>query len=426
MNETEKSPHIVFNLDNIARQGTQGIGAFLMLHLQKFPLIRENTELQKEIEKRFYNVLADTEASLQKQFAEKAEKVASPILNHESENEAITGQKENETKSPESSLKVGWNAPESSLKVGGKSAVKSAESSLSKPSNSYYYTLLKTLVGNQKILMKHFFDECRKNDTLLIEKVRDENLSFSTGIKVDSIKWSLDRLQEVGLIIRNTGKFGRGGWKNYELPNEVFSALNLINLESEKSAVKSAEPPLGVVVGELYKTPPKVPLALDPDCPIWKLDLSEGIGYGFQAEHLPQIVKAYTTGGCDFSLSQVQSSFNQICHDVKTMGKINSPAGLLLARLREGLLYATSSIKFNTPEAIRKFSSQQEQEKIQQQIVKKENEKYERNVDGLRNWIHSLSEEEKKEIIGNLKGPAVMAQYAITYADRESKGLIDD
>ncbi len=84
---------------------------------------------------------------------------------------------------------------------------------------------LTTLVGIQRSIIVFFYFLTKIHVGQSTPSLTLDYISNSLKIGKNVIKITIIRLQKKGLLIRNSGKTGRGGWSSYELSNALYKEL---------------------------------------------------------------------------------------------------------------------------------------------------------------------------------------------------------
>jgi len=96
-----------------------------------------------------------------------------------------------------------------------------------------------SLVGLQKRIVLFVYDLCRAKGERTTGSVSLEQLAIACETTPGAAQVTTRRLMQKRLLRRATYKDGRGGWTNYELPEEVYG--DLFQLESQNKLVTNAE-----------------------------------------------------------------------------------------------------------------------------------------------------------------------------------------
>ena len=82
------------------------------------------------------------------------------------------------------------------------------------------------IIGYQKIILEYFFNICSLEGTSTTYLITLDDIYQNTKIaSKQSVKLAIIRLQKKGIIYREKGKKGRGGWTRFTLPNEIYQYL---------------------------------------------------------------------------------------------------------------------------------------------------------------------------------------------------------
>ena len=103
-------------------------------------------------------------------------------------------------------------------------SVENAMNGLDSPINlSVKYIQLK---GIQRKLTYYIFQSCKKGKGLISEEISVELLSDYSKTSLWSVKKSILRLMEKGVMSKYKFKNGRGGWTQYQLHKDIFDEIS--------------------------------------------------------------------------------------------------------------------------------------------------------------------------------------------------------
>ena len=81
------------------------------------------------------------------------------------------------------------------------------------------------LVGNQREIIIALYKNMKINKSDTTDELNLESISKLTGINQKSLKNTLFRLSDAGIIARADQKIGRGGWVKYQLNAHIISEI---------------------------------------------------------------------------------------------------------------------------------------------------------------------------------------------------------
>ena len=81
------------------------------------------------------------------------------------------------------------------------------------------------LVGNQREIIIALYKNMRINKSDTTDELTLESISKLAGVNQKSLKNTLFRLSDAGLIIRSDQKIGRGGWVKYQLNANIIREI---------------------------------------------------------------------------------------------------------------------------------------------------------------------------------------------------------
>ncbi len=273
-----------------------------------------------------------------------------------------------------------------------------------------------SLVGLQRSLLQLMHRQCLERRERSTGPMALEHLSHSVNTTKRAVKVTLQRLQMKGFLKPINFKNGRGGWTEYEIPDDVFQDV-LRTESSNKLATKwqqtsnkvptqlATQPAtsLSSSSSSLYNnkttttggTEPSAP-AIEttnppPTDPKWlALDITGLTEIGFTQTHLTQVAR-------DGKLTSeiVQDSIRHFAFDLRTNNKakeLRGPAlNYFMGILRKGFPYAAPE-NYSSPEAEAMKTYLESKKADQERRKTLEEALYELE---FTNWTQSLSEEEK-------------------------------
>ena len=94
------------------------------------------------------------------------------------------------------------------------------------------------LTGHERNFIIFIFQNCKNSGSLVTSPISNSQLRDSLKIKTSStVKTVIDRIIKKGLMLKNPGKTGRGGWMVFELKKSVFQDLLLGETDYKRSTI---------------------------------------------------------------------------------------------------------------------------------------------------------------------------------------------
>ena len=250
-------------------------------------------------------------------------------------------------------------------------------------------TFFSELTGLQRDIIISLCHECKKTRTKVTEPLTIEYLTASLNRTYDAIKTSIKRLEKKGCIIRVKFKNGRGGWSQYEIPEDIYhDALHCetgykVSTNQVQSRYKLGSEPgseLGTTVSSSSSLNiNKTTTELSDE---WNFDITPYARFGFTQTQLKQVASLGTITATDVEQSLIEFSYdidNNALPIIKTT-KINFLMGLL----RSGNTYISEGFK-------------NEQEAMIAEMAKRSADKRKRlSEEKFEAWMDNQNEEDRK------------------------------
>ncbi len=279
-----------------------------------------------------------------------------------------------------------------------------------KPSTKTHYS---SLVGIQRKLLIFLIDDCKNTRSRITQEMSLEHLAESLKAPIGGLKTTLRRLEKKGFIQLIEFKNGRGGWRKYEIPDEVYQELMRLHLELKlntnraqtehkldtklntqpSTAFSSSSSVINNKDTTTSKALENESVALLPE--EWEeIDLTPLADIGFSKHHLKQIANQNK-----ISTTLVQESINAFAFDLKQNGKgkalKTNPINYLMGILRNGIPYSPPP-NYESEESRamriyleRKREIEQKQIELEEELLKAE----------FNDWQNILTNEQIDEIL---------------------------
>lgn len=284
------------------------------------------------------------------------------------------------------------------------------------------YTILgfSALIGIQREVTIFIYRSCQKERSHISETLSLDHMASTLNIRKGSIKTTIIRLEEKGIIHRSEVKTGRGGWSKFEIENGVFQEIlqletahkldtngtqtvhkaNTQRYTEEYTSLSSSSSINKTTTGEETEDNQKELLPDGGDFnlkPEWaEVDISPLAFIGFSKHHLIQIIRQGK-----LTPDLVQDSIYAYAFDlqINERGKgINSPINFIMGILRKGMPY-TPPDNYASPrqQAINKILEARKREK-EAELAMLESD--------FQLWLEKTPRDKKAELAGDIFGMA--------------------
>ena len=300
-------------------------------------------------------------------------------------------------------------------------------------------TTFSSLVGLQRDLLIFIYNECKTARSKTTKSLSVEHVSSALKVPRGSIKTTIKRIEQKGLIERTTFKVGRGGWASYSVPDFLFQELLQYETEHKLNTNRTqTEHKLNTELNtELNTSLPVVSSYINTnyrnlDIPeSWKsIDITTLEPIGFDLSHLVQIHRAYEKApNVTLSPELIQSSIYAFAYDLKNnnIEKIfkKPPATVLLSLLKKGQPYnSITPDKCVSPiqDALNKHNQMLLLQRTQEQQMLQQIQETEFTL-----WRDGLSDEQLLDFCPESElAPGVPVNLRKTYRLRKAKELTKD
>jgi len=254
------------------------------------------------------------------------------------------------------------------------------------------------LSKTQKKILLHIYNSCKQLLSKISASITVNEFSICCNLKKKSVKTTLRRLEKSNIIILRSFKRGRQGWRKYEIPENVYQEILLINITEPKSTTisttesttESTTTPT-LVSSSYITTTTYLPEEFR------KIDCSPLKDIGFDDSHIIQIHREHAKNQeLILSAEIIQNSINAFAFDLKhndiASAFKNSPALVLTSLLKKGQPYSSK-----TPEKVLTPKEEALQEYLRAQEIKQQKINDIRNKAkelALQEWLNSLSTED--------------------------------
>ena len=298
------------------------------------------------------------------------------------------------------------------------------------------------VTGIQRTVLVYVFNSCLKELSFTSEKISIENLCKAAKTSPFSVKKSVLRLRDKGLLSKGEYKNGRGGWTRYIISKAVYQEMNylkqngLLTIDEsiDETVDKSVDETVDKLVTQLETSPSssssniniyKNTTTSSPELPDNWLSIDYSEIEGFSKTHLMQL---FRHGG--FDSDSIQESIDAFVFDLSLNKKEKTIRGDKIAFFlgimkRQGVYSPPANYESPKLRAARLWQEAKNHEL--DELKKIEDEGFETSFEL---WMRQSSREEKIKLIGdggeffmqseNSKGTI----HALKKAYRETKWLL--
>jgi hypothetical protein len=245
------------------------------------------------------------------------------------------------------------------------------------------------VIGVQRMILLFIFEDCKKARSHTTEPLSAVYIANALEIAVGSVKTSITRLCEKSFLKVNCFKNGRGGWTQYEIPEDTYKELlqmetqhklhtNLTQSRHKPNTKPNTQPNTSLSssnsnINNITTT------ELRDD---WKIDLTPYRVFGFSETQLKQLaeLKTITPEKVEMSLIEYKYDF-----DNKLLPK-GASLNLLMGVMRKGGTW--------TSETYRKEEDRLINEKLEQAEKRRKADQ----MNALRLWESELTNLERDKI----------------------------
>lgn len=281
----------------------------------------------------------------------------------------------------------------------------------------------KLLVGLQKKALFYIVENCKLGGVLYTSPITNEFFKNLLNTDTNSVKTTIQRLVNKGIIKRKEGKKGNGGYTVFSITEAVRNSVIEINRQMEtykqletnsKQTVNgivnnketSKETESSVVSSSYIINTTTLPEDLK------QIDFSVLEDIGFNESHIIQIHREHMQKPeLSLSVDIIQNSINNLAFDLKYNNVANNfkypPAVVLTSLLKKGQPYSSKTPeKVLTPreESMREYLLAQEKKTSKLLEMETMAKKFE-----LQEWLDALPEEELLEFNKNHAQPDGMS-----------------
>lgn len=261
------------------------------------------------------------------------------------------------------------------------------------------------LSGLQRKIANFIFNSCRYTRDRRTKPLSVENIATYCNINYKSIKKTIQRLEEKGILIRAYHKVGRGGWTQYELPDAIYYEIIHSQTEDEQETNRGQSAEFNrrqtedkVETGAVFPNENTKLVAEAPEVDDYPFDIEELSSIGFTKSHLQQIILQKK-----LEHEVIQQSIYAFAFDLNVNGKAkkikDDPLGYFMGILKKGIPYAPPA-NYEDPKirGMRLYLEATERQKkkkeeLEQQII-------EIHFD---EWLQTITDEQKRLFV-DLRG----------------------
>lgn len=260
------------------------------------------------------------------------------------------------------------------------------------------------LTGLQRAMLFLVYNECQNSRSKVTEPLTLEYIEKALKISIGSIKTTIKRLIEKGILNRAEFKIGRGGWVKYELPDNIYREMlqletehklyiNRAQIGHKPNTQPDTQSDTNLSSSSLYNniTTTKSPKTELPE--EWAvIDFSSLTHIGFSSTQLKQL--------CFDNLNTpeiVQDSINQFSYTLANdpeAKNFRDPKSVLMGTLRRGGHWTAKNYISPKEQAMRELLEQKRAERerldeLQNSLIDIE----------FKNWLDRLTEAKRNELL---------------------------
>lgn len=257
------------------------------------------------------------------------------------------------------------------------------------------------LKGNPKKVLTLFYMNCKKNCSTQTHEMPRDFIADACGIKKNSVKTTISRLIDKGLLIRASYDTGYWGGTSYLLPEHIYQEMVQLEAEGKLEGLNTTGHKLVTLSGtesgtnitsssSIYINTTTTEEALPED---WQyIDFHDLAEIGFNSSHLEQLFKFYQKNNFEMSSQSLQESINHFAFDLTQNNraatiKSGNPLNFFVGIMRNTRYYNPPS-NFKSPEAIAQEKRLKQLRDMEAQQQKLEQELKHAEFD---KWRHSLT-----------------------------------
>lgn len=269
---------------------------------------------------------------------------------------------------------------------------------------------VRRLTGHQRKLLIFIAEDCLSHGLLTTNYITNESLRILINTDTNSVKTSIQRLIEKGLIAREKGKRGNGGFTCYKITKSIRDAViqekqKILNSKQLGNALdnglvnnsvtdKVTTTPSSSSFKELRTTTTEELANAENFDRIQDIDIEPLSGIGFMNYHLTQI-----TSQNKLPSEMIQQSINAFAFDLtenkKTESIKGSPLNFFIGILRKGIPYLPPP-NYEAPEDRAMRLCLERKKEIEKIRLEREEELLKM---ACGEWLESLSEGEKEALM---------------------------
>ena len=265
------------------------------------------------------------------------------------------------------------------------------------------------VTGIQRIVLVYVFNSCLKELSFISEKISIENLCKAAKTSPFSVKKSVLRLRDKGLLSKGEYKNGRGGWTRYIISKAVYQEMNYLKqnglLTIDETIDETVDETVDKLVTQLETSPSSSSSITNketttttsrPELPENWLSIDYSEIDGFSKTHLMQL---FRHGGLD--PGSIQESIDAFVFDLSVNKKEKNIRGdkisfFLGIMKRQGVYSPPENYESPKLRAARLWQEAKNHELTE--LKKIEDDAFENSFEV---WMRQSSREEKIRLIGD-------------------------
>jgi predicted transcriptional regulator len=270
-------------------------------------------------------------------------------------------------------------------------------------------TRFSLVVGLQKSILISIYKDSKISRVKVTDPITLEYLSDQLKASKNSIKTTLKRLEKKELIIRNAFKNGRGGWTKYELPNDVYQEIMLLESQDKlETKWVQTDNKVGTQPGTQPGTTRPSSSSININTTTTKTEENTSISeyvnfdslknYGFNSHHFDQLFKINST-----PKESLQDSIDHFAFDLEKNNKMKeirtNPVTYFMGILRrEGVYNAPANYESPREKALKQY--QENKKKEEEKLKARFGEEYEvYRKQTIRELYENCNDQQKEKIL---------------------------
>ena len=259
------------------------------------------------------------------------------------------------------------------------------------------------LIGLQKNIVIFVYNACKQSRGKTTDAITLDHFASNLNTSTGTVKTTLQRLEKKNCITRIAFKNGRGGWSKYELAENIFRELLLLETDNKLATNwQQTDNKVGAKLATEPTTSSPSSSSINITTTNYKADalanvqieLTESLmAIGFNNGHIDQLKRDSTLSSEDIQNSLNAFAFDLGFEDVRR--KVRSPIGLIMKLLKNGQAYVSEKGYESDEDRLYRESIERAEKK------KEEKKNLESKLVNIKfeEWLEGISNEDKKNLV---------------------------